>query len=389
MGMKIMTGGFLTTVQDLGRIGYQETGMAVSGVMDQHSAKIANILVGNDCGEAVLEVTMMGPSIQFTEDNVIAVTGADLGFVINKQPAAMYRALSVHAGDILEFKALKTGLRAYIAFAGGLDIPVVMGSRSTNLKSKVGGFQGRKLEAGDEIGFRAPVRVMDHMERRVAETEIMPTKEIEVRVIMGPQDDCFTEKGKETFLNSEYAFTSELDRMGCRLEGEVIEHVDGGDIISDGITFGAVQVPSHGKPIIMMADHQTTGGYTKIACVITVDLPKVAQAKPGVKLRFKAVSIEEAQELLHEENVRLASLRDSIGKEKNEETIRYKDAGALGSAAPEVQAAAKAALTAAFRENALSPAGDYIYWVPAGTFRIRVGEEEFTVELEKETFGLR
>ena len=249
MGIKFASGGFLTTVQDMGRTGYQESGMSVSGVMDQRSAAIANILVGNDENEAVLEVTLMGPMMEFTEDNIIAVTGGNLVPKVNGKDLPMYQAVLVQ-----------------------------MGSKSTNLKLKVGGYQGRKIGSGDEIGFAAPKTTLPNMRKRKVTPEDFSQTEKTIRVVMGPQDDCFTEKGVETFLSSTYAFTNESDRMGCRLEGEVIEHKNGGDIITDGIAFGAIQVPSHGQPIIMMADHQTTGGYTKIAGVISVDLPLVAQS---------------------------------------------------------------------------------------------------------------
>ena len=156
MGIQIINGGFLTTIQDMGRYGYQETGMSVSGVMDTRAASLANILVGNDTNEAVIEITMMGPTMKFTEDEIIAVTGGDLGAKIDGKPVERYRAVLVKAGQTLSFMGMYGGSRAYIAFAGGLDIPVVMGSRSTNLKSKVGGYEGRKLGTGDEIAFRAP-----------------------------------------------------------------------------------------------------------------------------------------------------------------------------------------------------------------------------------------
>ena len=156
MGIKFLNGGFLTTIQDMGRTGYQESGMSVSGVMDQRSAALANILVGNDENEGVMEVTLMGPMAEFTADNIIAVTGANLGAKLNGKELPMYQAVQVHKGDSLSFAGMFSGSRAYVAFAGGLDIPVIMGSKSTNLKSRVGGYEGRKLGAGDEIAFTAP-----------------------------------------------------------------------------------------------------------------------------------------------------------------------------------------------------------------------------------------
>ena len=360
MGIQIINGGFLTTIQDMGRYGYQETGMSVSGVMDTRAASLANILVGNDTNEAVIEITMMGPTMKFTEDEIIAVTGGDLGAKIDGKPVERYRAVLVKAGQTLSFMGMYGGSRAYIAFAGGLDIPVVMGSRSTNLKSKVGGYEGRKLGTGDEIAFRAPASWLPHMAERVYGLPSYGAKEWTLRVVMGPQDDCFTDKGINTFLNSTYTISNEYDRMGCRMEGDVIEHKNGGDIITDGISFGAVQVPSHGNPIVMMADHQTTGGYTKIANVISVDLPRLAQCRPGYQIRFEKVDIEEAQRLYCEEKKRLHELPD-----------------ALNTAAVPSSEAQAVAIAAAASE-------DETYWEKKGTYRVVVNGQEFLVDLARE-----
>ena len=360
MGIQIINGGFLTTIQDMGRYGYQETGMSVSGVMDTRAASLANILVGNDTNEAVIEITMMGPTMKFTEDEIIAVTGGDLGAKIDGKPVERYRAVLVKAGQTLSFMGMYGGSRAYIAFAGGLDIPVVMGSRSTNLKSKVGGYEGRKLGTGDEIAFRAPASWLPHMAERVYGLPSYGAKEWTLRVVMGPQDDCFTDKGINTFLNSTYTISNEYDRMGCRMEGDVIEHKNGGDIITDGISFGAVQVPSHGTPIVMMADHQTTGGYTKIACVVSVDLPELAQCMPGHTVRFKKIGIEEAQELY-------CQWRDYLKRLE-------KELNCPAEPASELQAVG---LAAAVNE-------DRRYWGDHGTYRVVVNGTEFLVELKRE-----
>jgi biotin-dependent carboxylase-like uncharacterized protein len=298
MGIKVLNPGVLTTVQDLGRIGYQQFGVSVSGVMDPRAASIANIMVDNDENEAVLECTMLGPQLQFDETNIIAITGGNLSPTIDGQPVESYRALKVEAGQTLRFGAPKAGCRAYIAFAGGLDIPVVMGSRSTNMKAKIGGMKGRKLEKEDVIGFRDPKSTIKNLDTRRMAPEFVPRKEYTVRVILGPQDDMFTDAGIKTFLSEVYSVTQEFDRMGCRLDGPIIEHKNGGDIISDGIAFGAIQVPSAGKPIIMLADRQTTGGYTKIANVISADFRILAQLKAGDKIRFEKISIAAAEEAL-------------------------------------------------------------------------------------------
>lgn len=241
---------------------------------------------------------MMGPQLQFDKANVIAITGGDLGPTLDGKAVPNYQAVAVRAGQVLKFTAPKTGCRAFIAFAGGLDIPVTMGSRSTYMKAKIGGHQGRKLEKGDVIGFRAPAETLKRMEDRVLKPEFAPRPVYTLRVVLGPQDDAFTDDGLHTFLSETYTVTPEFDRMGCRLDGPAIAHKDGGDIISDGIAFGAIQVPSAGTPIIMLADRQTTGGYTKIANVITADFRILAQLKTGDKVQFVETPVEYAQSLL-------------------------------------------------------------------------------------------
>ena len=312
MGVRILKGGMLTTVQDLGRTGYQSQGFSVSGVMDVRSFKIANLLLDNPENEAVLEFTLMGPTLQFTSETIIAITGGDFQPTVNKQPVSMYTAIYMHRGDILEFKGCRTGSRGYIAFSSYLDIPVVMGSRSTNMKCSIGGFKGRRLMDGDHLGFRMKRRYLPYFLSRTLDLDEFDQEDVTLRVVMGPQDEAFTRQGKETFLNSEYTVTSDFDRMGCRLEGPFIAYKETADIISDGIAFGSVQVPSHGKPIILLADRQTTGGYAKIATVISVDIPKLVQRKTDHKIRFQAVTVEEAQRLLMEEMKNLDALRRQI-----------------------------------------------------------------------------
>ena len=237
MSITILNPGTLTSVQDLGRIGYQQYGVSVSGVMDPRSASIANILVDNDEGEAVLECTMMGPHLRFDAPNIIAITGGDLGATLDGQSIDTYRAVPVNAGQTLRFTMLRTGCRAFVAFAGGLDIPVVMGSRSTDMKAKIGGYQGRKLQKDDVIAFRAPKTDLKNLGVRHISPEFVPRAEYKLRVVLGPQDDAFTELGAMTFLSSVYTLTPEFDRMGCRLDGEPIEHIKDGNIISDGQFF--------------------------------------------------------------------------------------------------------------------------------------------------------
>ena len=312
MSITVLNPGLMTTVQDQGRIGYQQFGVSVSGVMDPRSAALANILVGNDEKEAVLECTMMGPHLQFNQANCIAITGGDLMPTLDGKPIPNYTAVKVEAGQVLKFTMPKSGCRAFIAFAGGLDIPEVMGSRSTYMKAKIGGVEGRKLAKDDVIGFRAPKAELKNMNFRSMASEFVPRKEYTVRVVLGPQDDYFTDAGIQTFLSEVYSVTAEFDRMGCRLEGAVIQHKEGGDIISDGIAFGAIQVPSSGQPIIMLGDRQTTGGYTKIANVTTADFRILAQLKQGDKVRFEKVSVKAAQDALLTQRAALKTIRNAL-----------------------------------------------------------------------------
>ena len=312
MGIRILKGGMLTTVQDLGRTGYQSQGFSVAGVMDVRAFKIANLLLDNPENEAVLEFTLIGPTLEFTSATIIAITGGDFQPKINGDPAPMYTAIYVNKGDILKFASARTGSRGYIAFSSYLDIPVVMGSRCTNMKSKIGGFKGRKLEAGDYIGFRIKRRYLPFFLSRKLEPDDYDQDEATVRVIMGPQDAVFSRQGIETFLSNEYTVTSDFDRMGCRLEGAFIAPKETSDIISDGIAFGSIQVPSHGKPITLLSDRQTTGGYAKIATVISVDIPKIVQRKTDHKIQFQAITVEEAQKLYLEKDSELNAMRKTI-----------------------------------------------------------------------------
>lgn len=317
MGIRVLKGGMLTTVQDLGRTGYQSQGFSVAGVMDVRSFKIANLLLDNPENEPVLEFTLIGPTLEFTSATIIAITGGDFQPTVNGEPVPMYTALYMNKGDILKFQSARTGSRGYIAFSSYLDVPVVMGSRCTNLKSKIGGFKGRKLQAGDYMNFRIKRRYLPYFLSR--KLELPDAAEFEkdetvLRVVMGPQDNLFSKQGVETFLNSEYTVTSDFDRMGCRLEGSYIAPKKASDIISDGIAFGSIQVPAHGKPIILLADRQTTGGYAKIATVASVDIPKLVQRKTDHKIRFQAITVQEAQKLYMEELKELDKMRKIIHK---------------------------------------------------------------------------
>lgn len=305
MMIRIIDGGMFTTVQDRGRSGYMKSGVTVSGAMDERSYEIANLLVGNRNGEAALETTIIGPQIEFAGHCVFAVTGGDLQPRRNGEDIPMYRALRAKPGDILSFAGRRSGCRTYIAFQGGLDVPLVLGSRSTDVKAGLGGWQGRKLKSGDKI----PVAAAGKRTCTAAvPQEDFSGKEKVLRVTMGPQEERFTAEGIATFLNTSYTVTPQSDRMGCRLSGDPIRTVSGSDIITDGICMGAVQVPADGKPIVMLADRQPTGGYAKIANVISVDLPVAAQMVPGDVVRFQKVTVQEAQKLLLKQRNQLRSI---------------------------------------------------------------------------------
>ena len=298
MGILIQEPGLFTTVQDEGRYGYQQFGVTPSGPMDARTFHIANLLVGNNLGEGALEMTFQGPTMKFEEANVVAVTGADMKPTLNGKPVPMYEAFVVEKDDVLKFQFAMNGSRGYVAFAGGLDIPLLMESKSTLASKGFGGVDGRKLQKEDHIGFTAPKKELPHMESRKVTKPEFPNKEVVLRVIRGPQDDCFSEEEIRRFFWYGFKVTNEFDRMGCRLErSEPVKHLQDGNIISDGIACGSIQVPTNGQPIIMLADRQTVGGYTKIGTVISVDLSKLAQAKPGMDVRFVEVSLELAQDL--------------------------------------------------------------------------------------------
>ena len=297
--IEVLRGGTLTTVQDQGRKGYLQYGMPRAGAVDSYASRLANLLVANSTQAAVLEATLQGPELIFKEEAVIAVTGADMAPKLDGKQLPMWQAVEVSKGSVLSLGTAKSGLRSYIAVAGGIDVPLVMGSRATYLRGSLGGFKGRALQAGDRLKFLnsegVDTSLLAKNIDKYQQSLFDYLEEQEIRVILGPQDDHFRAASLETFLSAEYKLDNRADRMGCRLTGPTLEHRQGADIISDGIPLGAIQVPGHGQPIIMLADRQTTGGYAKIATVISVDLPKVAQSKPGDKLEFRAVTVEQAQ----------------------------------------------------------------------------------------------
>jgi biotin-dependent carboxylase-like uncharacterized protein len=298
-----------TTVQDLGRFGYQHMGVPVSGALDPFAHATANLLVGNEPACAALEITFLGPDLEILDTADIAVTGADMALTVNDAPVSQWVSLRVHKGDRLRLGQALSGCRAYLAVAGGFDVETVMGSRSTYVSGGIGGVAGRALQSGDILA-RGPGRLLE-TRRRMPWHPIYGT-EIHLRAVPGPQDDCFT-GSLETFFSSFYTVTDKANRMGCRLEGPVLNRDPGApkSIISEPSIHGNVQVPPDGQPIILMVE-QTIGGYTKIATVVTADLFKIAQARPGDRVRFHPVSLEGAHALYREWRQYLAYARDAL-----------------------------------------------------------------------------
>jgi len=300
---QVLEPGILTTVQDLGRYGFGQWGVPLSGAADPFSFRVGNLLVGNREEEASLEITVMGLRLKALRDAVIAVTGGDLGATLNGESLEMWRTHVVVEGDILAFKGVRSGCRAYLAVQGGIDAPLVMGSRSTYLSGKFGGFEGRALRTGDVLCSQDVPPSLDRLGRRFPGDWIPRFgKGSCIRVVRGPQDHHFTDRGLETFQSSAYQVTPQCDRVGIRLEGPGIEKRSDVEesIISEGLLPGAIQVPGDGRPMIVLGEI-VTGGYTKIATVISIDLSKVGQLKPGDLVRFEPTSVEEAQDALREQ----------------------------------------------------------------------------------------
>ena len=295
--IEVIRPGTHTTIQDLGRVGYQKLGVPPSGVIDSFSFKCANLLVGNSPGEAGLEITLYGPELRFDGDLAIAITGADLGPRINDTKVDNWNTIGVSAGDVLSFSGPSNGVRSYVAFSGGINeetAPSILGSKSTYIPSGFGGMNGRALGVGDKLGIGCPSG-SDTVYRSLNTPPNYEDRVI-LRMIYGPHDDMFGKDALDTLTRSEYTVALDSDRMGCRLDGPRVDHLEGADIISDGNAFGSIQIPGDGLPLILLADRGTTGGYAKIATVISADGILLAQLMPGSIVRFRAVTLDEALE---------------------------------------------------------------------------------------------
>lgn len=292
--------GLLTTVQDLGRFGFQRFGMPVSGAMDPLALRLANRLVGNPDGAAALEATVTGPELSLEGDTVIAVTGGDLAPRLDGAPVPMWTAIHARNGSRLTFGERRRGARAYVAIAGGVEVPAVLGSRSTHLRSRTGGLHGRALTKNDVLMIGRPSPVAGRRPGGPVPTHLRPdyTSSPTLRAIAGPQADRFPRATYETLVSSNWVISLQSDRMGYRLEGPPLEHRGSADIVSDATPGGAIQVPASRQPILLMADRQPTGGYTKLAVVIGADLPLAGQLVPGDTIRFAGARVEDAHEAL-------------------------------------------------------------------------------------------
>ncbi|WP_075619808.1 biotin-dependent carboxyltransferase family protein [Paenisporosarcina indica] len=325
----IEKGGLQTTIQDLGRRGFQKYGVIASGVMDPYAHRLANILVDNKETDPTIEITLMGPHITFQNDCLFALTGGDLSPSIDGLPIKMWRPIVVKKGSKLTFGKPVSGCRTYLAVAGGFIVSEVMGSKSTYLRAGIGGFEGRALQKGDVVQVGECSQYVKGNMKHLSKNEnkgsfiqmewtlmakAIPTyrPETSVRIIDGRQAHLFNEKSKDVFFNHAFQASSDSDRMGYRMKGPQLALKEPKELLSEAVSFGSIQVPPDGQPIILMADRQTTGGYPKIGQVATVDLQKMSQLKPGEYLRFERISLEEAQHELMKERKLIEQLKQSI-----------------------------------------------------------------------------
>jgi antagonist of KipI len=307
--LHIIKPGLLTTIQDGGRHGYQRFGVPVGGAMDMFALRVANMLVGNGQFEAAVETSGPGATIGVMEDATIAVTGADISAEINGKPLPMWRSVDARKGDAISFGAVKSGSWTYVGFPG---IPEVLGSKSNCLVGAFGGFEGRALRSGDVLrcgGKNEP------SPSRALRDEFVPRYDLglNLRAVPGPQDFMFSERGINTFFSEVFDISLRTNRMGYWLYGPPVESVNSLEVESDASALGAVQVTG-GRPVVLMADRNTTGGYAKIATLASVDTYALAQGRPGSKriVRFHRISVEGAVNLLRDFEDGLASIAETL-----------------------------------------------------------------------------
>ena len=308
--IEILSPGLQTTVQDIGRQGFGRFGVAPSGALDSFALRVANLLLDNPEGAACLETLLMGLRMKALADMTIAVTGANLQPLIGKRPLPMWRSHELNKGEVLSFLGPAGGCRAYVAFGGGLQVPAIMASASTNLPSGFGGFGGRALQQGDVLSVDLPAASPKIVDRALDPEQIPEySDKWSLRVIWGPQDDDFPKSERDVFISSAYTVSAESDRTGIRLDGPAINKREGipASIISEGVISGSIQIPGDGKPIIILAE-TVTGGYRKIATVISADLFLLGQIKPGDQVEFISVDKEAADLALREKEDQITSI---------------------------------------------------------------------------------
>jgi len=301
--------GLLTTVQDLGRWGWQSRGVSVAGPMDPFAHRLANAIVGNARDRALLEITLIGPEIEFDDERVVAVAGARFELTLDGQPVAAEFPFSVRRGSRLRFGRRLAGARAYLSIQGGISVPPTLGSRSTHLGSRIGGVGGRALAAGDRLPLGESGSSRPHQAKSPGRREL-PGGHARVRVLSGPDTQRFHSSALDRLQSAPYRIGRDSDRMGFRLEGPSIDHLLGADIISDVTPLGVLQVPASGQPMLLMADRQTTGGYARLATVISADIGLAGQLAPGDSISFAVCSRREAMGALIAEERLLMAVED-------------------------------------------------------------------------------
>jgi len=304
--LAVLAPGLLTTVQDLGREGYGTMGVSASGAADALALRIGNTLLGNPEDAAALEMTLLGGAFQFSAETWVAIAGSDFGATLDDETLATHTAFKVQPGQTLQFGPTKSGARAYLCVRGGLDVPKVLGSRSTHLLSGLGGWAGRALRKGDVLPIGSDLKCGNSADRSAPWKELESTRGT-IRVTQGPQWESFSESVRKQFFEQSYVVTEEANRMGIRLKGAQHELAATEDMITEGVSLGAIQVTPSGQPIILFVEQQTTGGYPKIANVIAADFSSVGQLRPRDEIRFELVTMDAARELFREQELLFAS----------------------------------------------------------------------------------
>ena len=298
--------GLLTTVQDLGRVGFGPLGVSPSGAADPVALRLGNLLVGNDAGAAGLEMTLLGGRFVFPRGAVIALAGGNFGAALDGRPAEMWTTIAAPPGARLILGPTQNFARCYLAVAGGVQVKPFLGSASTHLLSGLGGHEGRALRKGDVLQLGTPKSRI--RERAVSQAVLVALKPSNIlRVTDGPQNDQFSEEGRQDFFRATFRVSEESDRLGLRLEGPAIALPKAGEMITEGVPLGAIQITPSGQPIILLVEQQTTGGYPKIANVIGVDLHRVGQLRPRTDIRFERTSLAVARALWREQERLLSS----------------------------------------------------------------------------------